>query len=85
MMIYVAKLERVLVAMLFVTSLLVVAHAAEEAEVLLDNASEETIFDAIIRKEAPARILYEDELALAFEDIHPVAPVHFLVIPSKFE
>lgn len=43
----------------------------------------ETIFDKIIRKEIPAEIIYEDELALAFSDINPQAPVHFLVIPKK--
>jgi histidine triad (HIT) family protein len=43
----------------------------------------ETIFDKIIRKEIPAEIVYEDELALAFSDINPQAPVHFLVIPKK--
>ncbi|OIP71436.1 MAG: histidine triad nucleotide-binding protein [Oscillatoriales cyanobacterium CG2_30_44_21] len=43
----------------------------------------ETIFSKIIRKEIPATILYEDELALAFRDVNPQAPVHFLVIPKK--
>ena len=43
----------------------------------------ETIFTKIINKEIPADILYEDELALAFKDINPQAPVHFLVIPKK--
>ncbi|MBJ2128161.1 histidine triad nucleotide-binding protein [Alteromonas sp. IB21] len=43
----------------------------------------ETIFDKIINKEIPADILYEDELALAFKDINPQAPTHFLVIPKK--
>ena len=43
----------------------------------------DTIFDKIIDKSIPADILYEDELALAFSDINPQAPVHFLVIPKK--
>lgn len=43
----------------------------------------DTIFSKIINKEIPAEILYEDELALAFSDITPQAPVHFLVIPKK--
>lgn len=43
----------------------------------------ETIFSRILRKEIPAKVLYEDDLAMAFEDIHPQAPVHFLVIPRK--
>ncbi|MDM9384130.1 histidine triad nucleotide-binding protein [Chlorogloeopsis sp. ULAP01] len=43
----------------------------------------ETIFSKIIRREIPANIIYEDELALAFKDINPQAPVHILVIPKK--
>ncbi len=42
-----------------------------------------TIFSKIIRKEIPAKIVYEDEDVLAFEDIQPQAPVHILVIPKK--
>lgn len=43
----------------------------------------ETIFSKIIRKEIPADIVYEDDLCLAFKDVHPQAPVHLLVIPKK--
>ena len=43
----------------------------------------ETIFSKIIRKEIPADIVYEDDLCLAFKDIHPQAPVHLLLIPKK--
>ncbi len=43
----------------------------------------DTIFSKIIRKEVPADIVYEDDLTLAFRDIHPQAPVHILVIPKK--
>jgi histidine triad (HIT) family protein len=43
----------------------------------------DTIFTKIINKEIPADIIYEDELALAFSDINPQAPIHFLVIPKK--
>ena len=45
--------------------------------------STETIFSKIIRREIPADIVYEDDLALAFNDIQPQAPVHILVIPKK--
>ncbi|MBW4564769.1 MAG: histidine triad nucleotide-binding protein [Mojavia pulchra JT2-VF2] len=43
----------------------------------------ETIFSKIIRREIPADIVYEDDLALAFKDVNPQAPVHILVIPKK--
>lgn len=43
----------------------------------------ETIFTKIINKEIPADILFEDDRALAFKDINPQAPIHFLVIPKK--
>lgn len=43
----------------------------------------QSIFSKIISKEIPADILHEDDLCLAFRDINPQAPVHFLVIPKK--
>ena len=43
----------------------------------------ETIFSKIIRREVPADIVYEDDLALAFRDINAQAPTHILVIPKK--
>ena len=43
----------------------------------------DTIFAKIIRREIPASIVYEDDLSLAFKDVHPQAPVHILVIPKK--
>ena len=41
------------------------------------------IFCDIIEKKIPAKVIYEDDHALAFEDIRPQAPVHTLVIPKK--
>lgn len=40
------------------------------------------IFARILRKEIPAKIVYEDEYALAFHDINPKAPIHILIIPK---
>ncbi len=45
--------------------------------------SEDTIFGAILRGEIPADIVHEDDLAIAFRDINPQAPVHVLVIPRR--
>ncbi|NCA70956.1 MAG: histidine triad nucleotide-binding protein [Sphingobacteriia bacterium] len=43
----------------------------------------ETIFGKIAAGEIPAGILYEDADVVAFRDLHPQAPTHFLVIPRK--
>jgi len=45
--------------------------------------SENCLFCKIIRGDIPADTLYEDDDLLAFRDIAPQAPVHFLVIPKK--
>jgi len=42
-----------------------------------------TIFSKIINKEIHTDILFENDKILAFRDISPQAPVHFLVIPKK--
>ena len=44
---------------------------------------DDCIFCKIVNKEIPSEIVYEDELVLAFKDIHPVTPIHILVIPKK--
>lgn len=41
------------------------------------------IFAKILRKEVPAKVVYEDESVLAFHDISPDAKTHVLVIPKK--
>src|SRR6476469_356197 len=50
---------------------------------LTPMTTQETLFSKIIRREIPADIVYEDDLALAFKDIQPQAPVHILVIPKQ--
>ena len=40
------------------------------------------LFCKIIAGEIPSEKLYEDELCYAFYDIHPQAPIHFLVVPK---
>ncbi|MEQ1825150.1 MAG: histidine triad nucleotide-binding protein [Pirellula sp.] len=44
---------------------------------------QETVFSKIVRKEIPAKIVYEDEQCIAFHDVHAQAPVHVLVIPKR--
>ncbi|MCX6765632.1 MAG: histidine triad nucleotide-binding protein [Candidatus Moranbacteria bacterium] len=41
------------------------------------------IFCKIVAKEISAEIVYENNDVLAFKDIHPIAPVHILIIPKK--
>lgn len=43
----------------------------------------DNIFKKIVDKQIPAMLVHEDELCLAFHDIHPQAPVHVLLIPKK--
>lgn len=41
------------------------------------------VFARILRGEIPAKVLHEDDLCLAFHDVAPQAPTHFLVIPKR--
>jgi diadenosine tetraphosphate (Ap4A) HIT family hydrolase len=43
---------------------------------------DDNVFARILRGELPSKKVYEDEHALAFHDINPLAPVHILVIPK---
>lgn len=42
---------------------------------------DQNVFARILRGEIPSRRVYEDDYAVAFHDIAPVAPVHILVVP----
>src|SRR5215510_16417525 len=42
-----------------------------------------TIFSKIIAREIPSDIVYQDDRVTAFKDIHPLAPVHILIVPNK--
>ena len=44
---------------------------------------QDNIFQKIIDKQIPAKIVYEDDRCLAFHDINPQAPTHILIIPRK--
>lgn len=44
--------------------------------------SDDCLFCKIARGEIPSQKLYENDEVLAFHDIHPVAPVHFMLIPK---
>ena len=42
-----------------------------------------TLFEKIVARQIPARIVYEDDLVLAFHDLKPQAPTHVLIVPKK--
>ncbi|HEY8118341.1 MAG TPA: histidine triad nucleotide-binding protein [Methylophilaceae bacterium] len=45
--------------------------------------SADCIFCKIVRGEIPSKKLYEDDEVIAFNDIHPIAPVHFMIVPKQ--
>ncbi|XP_030764923.1 histidine triad nucleotide-binding protein 1 [Sitophilus oryzae] len=47
------------------------------------QAGGDTIFGKMLRNEISCKFIYEDNQCVAFDDINPQAPVHFLVIPRK--
>jgi len=42
-----------------------------------------TIFEKIISRQIPAKIIWEDNDAVAFHDVNPQAPVHVLIVPKR--
>ena len=42
-----------------------------------------TLFGKIIKREIPAKSIWEDDDAIAFHDVNPQAPVHVLIVPKK--
>ncbi len=42
-----------------------------------------TIFEKIVAREIPAKIIWEDDEAIAFHDVDPQAPVHILIVPKR--
>ncbi len=53
-------------------------EAQKEAKI-----AEGSVFTRIIKREAPATIVYEDADVIAFVPLRPQAPVHFLIVPKK--
>ena|SRR5437868_7143513 len=47
------------------------------------NTRDDCVFCKIVAGQIPARKIYEDDAILAFHDMRPKAPVHFLVIPKS--
>ncbi|XP_021297435.1 adenylylsulfatase HINT1-like isoform X2 [Herrania umbratica] len=55
----------------------------KEAALAAVPSDSPTIFDKIINKEIPSKVVYEDDKVLAFRDISPQAPTHILIIPKS--
>ncbi|XP_009350626.2 14 kDa zinc-binding protein [Pyrus x bretschneideri] len=58
------------------------AMAEKDAALAAVPSDAPTIFDKIINKEIPAKVVFEDDKVLAFRDINPQAPIHILIIPK---
>jgi histidine triad (HIT) family protein len=50
---------------------------------LLEEKKVDNIFKKILKKEIPAKIVYEDDVLIVIHDIAPRAPVHLLIIPRE--
>jgi histidine triad (HIT) family protein len=53
------------------------------AERIIMGLDRNCIFCKIVEKKIPAKVVHEDELAVAFEDLNPQAPIHILIVPKK--
>ena len=47
------------------------------------NPTKPTLFEKIVAREIPAKIVYEDDLVLAIRDIAPQAPTHVIIFPRQ--
>jgi histidine triad (HIT) family protein len=49
----------------------------------MTNVDAMTIFEKIIARQIPAKIVHEDDEVIAFHDVDPKAPVHVLIVPKR--
>lgn len=47
------------------------------------DTMQDCVFCKVVNKEFPSTRVYEDDVVIAFNDIHPVAPIHILVVPKE--
>lgn len=47
------------------------------------DKKDDCLFCKIVAGQIPSKKVFEDEDLLVFHDIHPIAPVHFLIIPKE--
>ncbi len=48
----------------------------------MNSLTTDCIFCKIVKKELPTKIIFENDICVAFNDIKPVSPTHILVIPK---
>jgi histidine triad (HIT) family protein len=53
------------------------------SETQAPTAAADCVFCKIAAGQIPSRRLYDDDELIAFFDIHPAAPVHFLIVPRR--
>jgi len=49
----------------------------------MSEKMEDCIFCKLISGEIPSKFIYEDDRVVVFDDLHPKAPVHMLVVPKR--
>ena len=49
----------------------------------MNQNSSDCLFCSIVSGKLPAEIVYQDDQCIAFNDIHPQAPVHVLIVPKR--
>lgn len=68
------------------TTTLAMSEVEKAQEAAKNNAGGDgappTIFDKILSGDIPANKIHDDDICIAFRDVNPQAPVHFLVIPK---
>lgn len=60
------------------------AKAGAESSVF-DTAPQHSLFQKIIDRKIPSKVVYEDDRAMAFRDIHPQAPIHVVIISKELK
>jgi histidine triad (HIT) family protein len=58
-------------------------HFYARLAALMNKINPDCIFCRIVSGNSPATILYRDEQVTAFRDLHPVAPIHILIVPNR--
>jgi len=58
-------------------------HWFAKFSALKATMTDSCIFCKVINNEAKATVVYRDEEVTAFRDLHPVGPVHILIVPNK--